>query len=483
MNYKLIFQVLGSLAFVEAFFLLCSTVMAVFYAEDDTLAFALSLCIAVGIGFLLRLIGRDAGSVMTRRDGYIVVATSWVLFPLIGMFPYLLGNYTSGVTDAFFESMSGFTSTGSTIMDNIDHCPHALLFWRSLTQWVGGLGIILFTIAVLPGISMGGVNLFAASSTGPLQGKLQPRIATTTKWILMVYLLLTVGCTVSLYFNGMDLFDAVNHAFTCIGTGGFSTHQDSIQYFDSSRIEYVLIIFMFFAGVNYNLLYFFVLRGKIKRLFQDTEFKWYTFLFIGISLFCALSLYLENGMEAESSLRISAFQVISLATSTGYCSHDYMLWAPKLLPLLLLVMIIGGCTGSSAGGFKVIRLAMLWKIAKNETKKLIHPNAVLPLRVNGTVVTTPVKITLIAYTFLYLLIFFTGWFLLVLFGVDFGEAAGCSIASLSNIGPAFENYGPAYSWSGMSQGAKWTCSALMFIGRLEILCVFVLFTRNFWKRQ
>lgn len=468
---------------MEAFFLLCCTIMAVFYAEDDTLAFVFSLCIALGVGVFLQLAGRGAGSIMTRRDGYIVVSASWILFPLIGMFPYLLSRYTAGVTDAFFESISGFTSTGSTIMDNIDNCPHALLFWRSLTQWVGGVGIILFTIAVLPGISMGGVNLFAASSTGPLQGKLQPRIASTTQWILMVYLLLTVGCTICLYFNGMDLFDAVNHAFTCIGTGGFSTHQDSIQYFDSPRIEYVLIIFMFFAGVNYNLLYFFALRGKIKRLFKDTEFKWYTFLFVGVTLICALSLYFENGMQAETSLRTSAFQVISLATSTGYYSHDYMLWAPKLLPLLLLVMMIGGCSGSSAGGFKIIRLAMLWKIAKNETKKLIHPNAVLPLRVNGNVVTTPVKITLIAYTFLYLMVFFAGWVLLMLFGVEFSEAAGCSISSLSNIGPAFENYGPAASWSEMTRGAKWVCSALMFIGRLEILSVFVLFTQTFWKRQ
>lgn len=471
------------LAFVEAFFLLCCTVMAFCYAEDDTMAFLATFGIVVGIGLLFVLPGKGAANTMSRKDGYIIVAVSWLLFSLIGMFPYLLSQYTPGVTDAFFESISGFTSTGTSIMDNIDTCPHALLFWRSLTQWVGGLGIILFTIALIPGIGMGDVSLFAAQSLGPLPGKLQPRIANTAQWIFTVYLALTVGCAVALYFCGMNVFDAVNHAFTCIGTGGFSTHQDSVQFFNSARIEYVLTAFMFFAGVNYNLLYFFALRGKIKRLFKDTEFKWYTLIFLASTLMCALSLHFDNGIGWEPALRFSAFQTISLSTSTGFCSHDYMLWAPKLQPVLLLLMVIGGCTGSSAGGFKVVRVAMLWKIAKNETKKMLHPNAVIPLRISGQVVATPAKMALITFTFLYLLTFFIGWLLLMFFGLEFSEAASCSLSALSNTGPGIGSYGPAYSWSLMSTGAKWVCSALMFVGRLEIMCVFVLFTRSFWKRH
>lgn len=471
------------LAFVEAFFLLCCTVMAFFYKEDDTMAFLATFGIAVGIGLLFVLVGKGAANTMSRKDGYIVVATSWILFSIIGMFPYLLSHYTTGVTDAFFESVSGFTSTGSSIMDNIDTCPHALLFWRSLTQWVGGLGIILFTIALIPGIGMGDVSLFAAQSLGPLPGKLQPRIANTAQWIFTVYFALTVGCTVALYFCGMNIFDAVNHAFTCIGTGGFSTHQDSVQFFNSARIEYVLVVFMFLAGINYNLLYFFALRGKIKRLFKDTEFKWYTIIFLASTLVCTLSLHFDNGLDWEPSLRFSAFQTISLSTSTGFCSHDYMLWAAKLQPILLLLMVMGGCTGSSAGGFKIVRVSMLWKIAKNETKKMLHPNAVIPLRISGQVVATPAKMALITFTFLYLLTFFVGWLLLMFFGLEFSEAATCSLSAVSNTGPALGAYGPAYSWSLMSAGAKWVCSALMFVGRLEIMCVFVLFTRSFWKRH
>lgn len=468
---------------MEAFFLLCCTAMAFCYAEDDTMAFVVSLGIAIGTGLLFTLAGKGAEKNMSRKDGYIVVSVSWILFAIIGMFPYLLSHYTSGVTDAFFESMSGFTSTGSSIMDNIDSCPHALLFWRSLTQWVGGLGIILFTIALIPSIGMGDVSLFAAQSMGPLPGKLQPRIANTAQWIFTVYLVLTIGCAVSLYFCGMNVFDAVNHAFTSIGTGGFSTHQDSIQFFNSARIEYVLIAFMFFAGVNYNLIYFFALRGKFKRLFKDTEFKWYAILFIISTAICALSLHFDNGLDWEPSLRFSAFQTISLSTSTGYCSHDYMLWAPKLQPILLLLMVIGGCAGSSAGGFKVVRIAMLCKMTRNETKKMLHPNAVIPLRINGQVVATPAKMILITFTFLYLLTFFVGWLALMFFGIEFSEAATCSLSALSNIGPGIGAYGPAFSWSIMSPGAKWVCAALMFIGRLEIMCVFVLFTRSFWKRH
>lgn len=483
MNPRLILRFLGSLAFVEAFFLLCCTVMAFCYAEDDTMAFLASVVIATTTGGLFMFLGKGSKQSMSRKDGYVVISASWILFSVIGMFPYLLSRYTSGVTDAFFESVSGFTSTGTSIMDNIDTCPHALLFWRSLTQWVGGLGIILFTIALLPSISMGNVGLFAAQSTGPLQGKLQPRIVNTAQWIFAVYLALTVGCAVALYFCGMNVFDAINHAFTCIGTGGFSTHQDSVQFFASARIEYVLIAFMFFAGVNYNLLYFFALRGKFKRIFKDTEFKWYTFFFLAASLVCALSLHYDNGLDWEPAIRFSTFQTISLSTSTGFCSHDYMLWAAKLQPILLFLMVIGGCTGSSAGGFKVVRVAMLWKIAKNETKKMLHPNAVIPLRISGQVVTTPAKMALITFTFLYLLTFFAGWLCLMFFGLEFSEAASCSLSAISNTGPGIGAYGPAYSWSAMSTGAKWVCSLLMFVGRLEILCVFVLFTRSFWKRH
>lgn len=482
-NFKIVFRILGTLAFVEAFLLAGCSVMAFLYGEDDLIPFILSSAIALGVGSVFKLLGRNAVNVMNRRDGYLVVSLSWLLFSLIGMFPYLFSYRIESTADAFFETMSGFTSTGATIMDNINECTHALLFWRSLTQWVGGLGIVLFTIALLPGISMGSVRLFAAQCTGPLQGKLQPRIASTTQWILAVYFLLTVSCAVCLYFGGMDLYDAVNHAFTCIGTGGFSTHQENIIYFGSPTIEYVLIVFMFLAGTNYNLLYFFVLKGKFGRLFKNTEFKWYTIIFLVCTLICGLSLYWDNHLSPESAFRNSAFQIISLYTSTGFCSHDYNSWDVKLLPILFFCMFVGGCSGSSAGGFKTIRLAMLVKILRNEIKKVLHPNAVIPLRINGQVIATSVKITLTAFTSIYIFTFFLGWMALMFCGLPMDEAISCSISCIGNVGPGFRSYGPMFSWSSMSDAAKWICSILMYLGRLEIMAVFLLFTRGFWKRQ
>ncbi len=483
LNYRLIAKILGGIVYIEMGLLFGCTILSFFYEENDLESFILSTLVALGLAMLLNFAGRNASKVMSRRDGYMVVCLTWIVSTLVGMLPYLFSSEIPGFTNAFFESMSGVTSTGSTVMDNIESCPHALLFWRSLTQWIGGLGIILFTLALLPGISMGGnLRLFAAQCTGPLQMKVQPRIAGTAKWIFMVYLFLTVACAFCLFFWGhMTVFDSINHAFTCIGTGGFSTHQDSIAFYHSHAIEYILIVFMFLAGVNYNLLYFFGLRGKFKTLFKDTEFKWYTLFFVTVSLICALSLYFENGFSIEESLRASAFQVISLSTSTGYCSNDYMLWAPKLLPLLFLAMFIGGCSGSSAGGFKTIRVVMLQKLARNEIKKIMHPNAVFPLRISGHVIATPVKITLGAFTALYFATFFAGWLAFMFCGVPFEEAAVGSISCLSNMGPGLGSMGPVYSWNGLGLGAKWVASLLMFVGRLELLSVYVLFTRAFWK--
>lgn len=468
---------------MEAALLLICTGMSFFYEEDDFWPFAYASIIGFGIGILLKFLGRRARKEMGSRDGYMVVSLSWLLFCIVGMLPFLFTSHIQGVANAFFETMSGFTSTGATIMDNIDTCPHALLFWRSLTQWVGGLGIVLFTIAILPGIGNGDVKLFAAQSSGPLQGKLQPRIATTSKWIFLVYLLLTLACTFSLRVAGMDLFDAVNHAFTCLGTGGFSTRQAGIMYYQSPMIEYVLILFMFLAGVNYSLLYFFALRGKFKRLVQDTEFKWYTILFLSVSLICTIIIHRDLGTEWETAFRHAAFQAISVYTSTGYCSHDYMTWTPWLLPFLFLLMWVGACSGSSAGGFKTIRLAMLWKIGQNEIKKILHPHAILPLRINGQVIGTSVKMNLMAFSLLFSLTFFAGFMALSVCGLGFGEAAGCCISSLSNVGCGFGDFGPVYSWNAMNDAAKWVCSALMYIGRLEIMSVILVVSPAFWRRQ
>ena len=481
-NSKMIYRIIGFLLLIETAMLLCCGGVSLLYRGDDLPSFLQSAGITACVGFLLLLIGRGAEKRLGRRDGYVIVSVAWVAFSLFGMLPFYLSGYIPSVTNAFFETMSGFSSTGATILDDIERLPHGLLFWRSMTQWIGGLGIVFFTIAVLPIFGVGGIQVFAAEASGPTHDKVHPRIGITAKWIWSIYAGLTGALIILLMLGGMDVFDSICHAFATTGTGGFSTKQASIEFYHSPYIEYVISIFMFVSGINFTLLLLFV-NGKFRKFIHDAELKWYLWSVIGFTAFIAIVLYYNSSMGVEEAFRKSLFQVASLHTSTGFATADYMTWPSVLWGTLTVIMIIGACAGSTTGGMKCIRLLILAKISRNEFKHITHPNAVLPVRVNKQVISPSIRSTVLAFSFLYAVLIIVGTLAMMGMGVGLLESLGCTISSLGNMGPGLGLCGPAYSWNELPDMGKWLMSFFMLLGRLELFTVLLLFSSDFWKKN
>ena len=481
-NFKTIIRIIGILLLLETvMFLVCSGV-SFYYRESDMLDFWKAGGITAGVGLLLAALGKGGERQLTRRDGYVLVSFAWVAFSLFGMLPFYIGGYIPDIADAFFETMSGFSSTGATILNNIESMPHGILFWRAMTQWIGGLGIVFFTIAVLPIFGVGGIQVFAAEASGPTHDKVHPRIGITAKWIWGIYAGMTGTLIVLLVFGGMSVFDSICHAFTTTSTGGFSTKQASIEYYHSPYIDYVISIFMFLSGINFTLLLL-MFNGKIKKFIHDAELKFYFWCVSFFTIFIAVWLHQTSSMEIEEAFRKSLFQVISLQTSTGFATADYMLWPSILWGCLVIVMIIGACAGSTTGGIKCIRMVILFQVVKNEFKHILHPNAVLPVRVNKQVISPSIQSTVLAFTFLYAVIAIISILIMMGLGVGFLESIGTVISSMGNMGPGLGTCGPAFSWSQLPDAAKWLLSFLMLLGRLELFTVLLLFTSDFWKKN
>ena len=479
----MIYRILGCLLFIEATFMVLCTLMSVYYQEDDLSAFIFSTLITTGAGIPLVYAGKGAERKLSRRDGYIIVTFAWIIISIFGTLPYYISGYIPNITNAFFETMSGFTTTGASILNDIESLPHALLFWRSLTQWIGGMGIVIFTIAVLPIFGVGGVQLFAAEATGTKLDKVSPRISVTAKWIWTIYLGLTIAATVALSLGGMSVFESVCHAMSTTATGGFSTRQGSIAAFNSSYIEYVILIFMFLSGINFSLLYLFFLKGKVRKLFQDTELKWYISTVLFFTVLITIGLLISSSISIEEAFRKASFLVVSLQTTCGFITADYMQWAPPLCMLTTIIPYCGACAGSTSGGIKCIRSVIMARIAKNEFKHIIHPNAVLPVRVNRTVVSSTTKSTVLSFMVVFLLLVFAGWFTMMVIGLDFDDAYSVVISSLANVGPGIGMCGPAFSWDALPDAAKWLSTLFMLIGRLELFTVLLLLTPGFWRKR
>ncbi|MCF0185080.1 MAG: TrkH family potassium uptake protein, partial [Bacteroidaceae bacterium] len=355
-NRLIIIRVMGNLLILEAGLLLLSMGVDLAYGDHAWPSFILSVLISFAFGLTLRYMGRHAKNQMNRRDGYVIVSTTWIVFSAVGMLPSLFSGFIPNVADAFFEAMSGFSSTGATILDNIEEGTHGLLFWRSMTQWIGGLGIVFFTIAILPIFGLGDVKLFAAEATGPTHDKLHPRISTTAKRIWIVYSGLTLACTGFLMLGGLNFFDSICHSMTCTATGGFSNYQDSIAHFHSAYVEYILTFFMLISAMNFTLTYHSFVQGNVRRFFQDTELRWFLSLTIVATLICGICLFSQSNQEhlsAETSFRHALFQVVSTITTTGYASADYGLWPHVTWGVLGILMFTGSCAGSTTGGFKM----------------------------------------------------------------------------------------------------------------------------------
>ena len=402
-NFRFIANLMGRLLLIESTFLLLCVLIALIYGEHDASAFFYTSLITMSAGFLLSKLIKIKDRVLAKKDGYFMVTMVWIIFSLFGSLPYMIGNTIPSFADAFFETMSGFTTTGSSILNHVEALPHATLFWRSLTQWLGGLGIIMLFIAILPSLGIEGRDLYVAEVPGPTHNKTSFTFTSSARQMWILYTILTLLQTLLLLFGGMNLFDGICHAFTTMATGGFSTKQASIEYYHSPYIDYVISIFMFLSGINFTLLLL-MFNGKIKKFIHDAELKFYFICVSFFTIFIAFWLYRTCDMGVEEAFRKSLFQVISLQTSTGFATADYMLWPSILWGCLIVVMLIGACAGSTTGGIKCIRMVILFKVAKNEFKHILHPNAVLPVRVNKQVISPSIQSTVLAFTFLYAVI-------------------------------------------------------------------------------
>jgi len=481
-NSRLIFKILGTLLWVEAAFMAISLVMSLCYMESDTIPFAITIAATVAAGLGLRLLGRNSSNSLSRRDAYLLVTIVWIVFAIFGSMPFLLGGYIDNVTDAFFETMSGLTTTGATCIDKVEGLPHGILFWRSLTQWIGGLGIVFFTIAVIPSFVGGSVKIFAAEATGPVKSKMHPRLTTTAKALWGIYIGLTIVCAVCFFIFGMGPFDAINYSMTVLATGGFATHDASTGYFHSAAIDYTAILFMFLAGTSFTLLYTALFKGKIKRLFKNAEFRFYALLVLTATSVIVYFLLRYNDYTVADAIRVALFQVVSFITTTGMFNEDAAQWHHITWVILSFCMFFGGCAGSTSGGFKCARGVIAIKILRNEIRHMLHPKALLPVKVNDSTVHTSGQITLMAFFIAYITLCFTAYFIMILTGVDSTNSFTIALSCGSNVGPTLGlEIGPTMSWSILPAGVKWILSALMLMGRLEIFTVLVIFAPSFWK--
>lgn len=483
-NAKLIFKILGSLLNIEAAFMTVCLVVSLCCQEEDMLPLAITVGVTVAAAVLFRLLGRNSTNTLSRRDAYLLVSIVWIAFAAFGSLPFLLGGYLNNVSDAFFETMSGLTTTGATTIDKVEGMPHGVLLWRSLTQWIGGLGIVFFTIAILPSFVGGSVKIFAAEATGPVQSKLQPRLTSSAKALWGVYLVLTVGCAACFFVFGMDAFDAVNYAMTITATGGFATHDASTGYFNNAAIDYTAIVFMFLSGVSFAMLYAALFKGKIKNLFKNAEFRFYSALMLVSTAIIVVFLLRYNDYSVADAIRYSLFQVVSFLTTTGMFNEDAAQWHHITWVVLSVCMFFGGCAGSTAGGFKCARGVIAFKILRNEILHRLHPKAILPVKVNGSTVHSSGQITLMAFLMVYFVLCFTAYFIMILVGVDSTNSFTIALSCASNVGPTLGlEIGPTMSWSILPTGVKWILSMLMLMGRLEIFTVLVIFTPAFWKNN
>lgn len=480
---KAIFRILGFLLLIEAAFMLTSVPVALYYDEPVLESLLLSVGAMAGTGTLLAYICRGAGRDVSRKDGYIVVTLIWVIFSLFGTLPYMLSGAIPDFTDAFFETMSGFSTTGSTILEDIEALPHSILFWRMMTHWVGGLGIVFFTIAVFPIFGIGDIHLFAAESVGPMRAKLHPRISVTARWLLTIYIGLTLICTIFMHVAGMGWFDSLCHSMSTISTGGFSTKQASIAAFNSPAIEYVTTLFMFMGGINLSLLYLLIFKFRVRDMYRDSEFRTYLSIVLLFTAVITVGLVFTSDMPVAESFRTALFQVVSIQTTTGFATANYVLWMPLLWLMLCALMFFGACSGSTSGAMKCMRISILVKVMLNEFKRIVHPNAVIPVRMAGKIVPTGVQSAILAYTVIYIFVLMVGLFVNMGFGLDFLDSFGLSVASVGNVGPALGHYGPMDSLAVLPAGVKWFCSFQMLVGRLEFFAVLLLFTPIFWKRR
>ena len=495
LNYKIIFHFFGLLLLFNGGFMMLATLISLIYKDGVTLNLFLASLSTLLLGGVAMYGTKNHSKEMNKREGYIVVAFGWIVMSLTGTLPYMATESIPTFTEAFFETISGYTTTGASILNDIEILPEGVLFWRSMTHWIGGMGIIVLAIAILPLLGVGGMQLFAAEAPGPGGDKLHPRITDTAKRLWLIYFGYTVAETILLQIAGMSFFDAINHALSTLSTGGFSTKNASVAYWnDNPAIQYIIIFFMFLAGTNFVLSYY-LFKGKVSKIIQDDEFKLY-FKFIAIFTIIAASLiYFRADVskstiahpmvfgEAESAIRHALFQVLTVITTTGFVSADYTMWTPFLTVFFFGLMFLGGSAGSTSGGVKVVRHLILIKNGFLEFKRSLHPNAILPVRYNTKSISKDIVFNVLGFFILYMLSFIIGALVFSMFQMDFESAIGLSASSLGNVGPALGDFGPVNNYAALPPLGKWWASFLMLIGRLELFTVLIIMTPFFWRNR
>lgn len=479
-HFKAIFKVMGGLLMLLGFLMIPSIAFSYYYQGGDQLSLLVASGISLGTGAAMFFSFASQDQNIRKREGYLIVALSWLFMTVFGAIPYLISDTIPFLPDAIFETVSGFTTTGATILTDIEAMPAGVLLWRSMTQWIGGLGIIVLTVAIFPLLGIGGIELFVAESPGPTSDKLHPRIRETAKRLWFVY----VGLTILLIFiyrlEGMSFFDAVNHGLTTLATGGFSTKNSSLAYFTNPAIHYTAILFMFLSGTNFTLIYY-GLKGRFSRVWASDEFRAYVISLLILTVGLVIPIYLLTGDHFEKAFRDTLFQIISLVTTTGYVTADYTSYSNGLTIIFFMLLFLGACAGSTSGGIKFIRHLTFVKNTTLEFKRIVHPRAVIPLKINGERVTGRVITHIMNFLLIYLMIFVLGSIVMSIAGYDLLTSFGAVATSLGNVGPAIGLVGPMDNFAFFSPFGKLFLSFLMLLGRLELFTILVLFTPYFWR--
>jgi len=480
LKYKIVLNTLGSLLFFLGLSMLFPLLYAIYYQETVINAFLLSMTITSLSGLLLWKYFSSKEPI-GHKEGFAIATLGWIFAAGFGALPFLFAGTFPSFIDAYFESMSGFTTTGATVLVPIEGNPYAILFWRDFIQWLGGMGIIVLVVAILPALGAGGMQLFKSEVPGPEPDRLKPRIKETAKLLWAVYILFSVLQVVCLYFTGMTLFDALTHMFGTMPTGGFTPRNLSVGTYDNPVFENIIILFMFIAGANFTLHYK-ALHGNLKSLFKDREFLFYcgVILFSILAITTELRLYIYNSIF--TALRYASFQVVSIATTTGFVTTDYDVWPAFSKSVLLILMFIGGCAGSTGGAIKNIRILLLMKQAYREFRKLIHPQVVSPIRLGDKVVSENVMRNITGFFFLYIFIFVISSFIMTILGLDIVSAMASVAATLGNVGPGLGLVGPAQTYAVIPPLGKIVLTLCMLLGRLEIYTVLILVVPEFWRK-
>lgn len=482
MNYKLVFHILGLILRVEAVLMLPSMLIGFATGGGDGLAILWSAGITFLVGQLLCLL-HAKDSKMQARDGFAAVALCWIVLSLFGALPYVFAGVLPNYADAVFETVSGFTTTGATVLTFMEGQPLGIMFWRAQTQWMGGMGVLVLALALVPKLGEGSVYLMRAESPGPIKSKLTPRVNDTAKILYSIYIGLTVAEVLCLRLAGMSWFDSIIHAFTTISTGGFSVKNASIAAYGSLAIEWIIIIFMFLSGINFALLYYALLRN-FRAVFESEELRSYTIMTIAASALIVLNLVVHAGWALDArTVTDSVFQVVTLMTTTGYMTYDYVLWPTFSQVILILVMFAGGCAGSTAGGIKQIRVVLLFKNLRREVHRILHPRVVTTIKSDGDRVDEPILSGITLFFFAYILLLLIGTLVVAWDDIGFTAAFTASLTCISNVGPAFDVLGPTGNFFALSNVSKIFLSINMLLGRLEIMPLLLLLFPGLWKKR